>query len=496
MTRRVLTFALAILGWITLVGAVWWPVVALIVSSVDRGVAPQDGFTFSLRQMLLLWQSAWMSGLATLFAIVLSLPAALVIGQSGRLRDSAFVVAALGAVLFCPPMVYAFGWEKVLPGSFPPSVRCVGVWAFWSWPLASLVIGVGWSRSGRWSYEAASLSAGEMRAFVGAAIPSLWRHICFVAIILFILFLGEYTVPHACGQIVYATELLGWAANSTNTIDGIWPALPVVALGIVGVILVRRIACQWIDQPTPDAGACSKLAGMTTVAGTLFVVSWMVPLLELAKRGGRLHGLQKALEVYGYDMMMSLGVAAVAGLMIACVGVTVAMSPRVGGWVAMIALAWGIVPGALAGDAMVAAYNHRSLAGVYDHWPVVAICCASRFAWIGAILGLYPRAMMKSDLVSQAQTDGASQSSVESFITLPLACGTLGCAFAIATEMSVAELAATTLVRTPDYNPIALVLIEKFHRFEEEMLVALCLFLVVATIPAVVGLLLLLRRRD
>jgi ABC-type Fe3+ transport system permease subunit len=496
MTRPTMTFVLAGVGWLTVALAIAWPVTALALSTMSQGVSPQDGFGFSSRQMLLLWRSVWMAGVATTLAIVISLPAAILIGRSGRLCHSAFVVAALAGVLFCPPMVYAFGWERALPLWFDPTIRCIAVWALWAWPISALIVGAGWARTGRRSFEAASLSAGNLRAFLGAAFPSLWRYVLLAGAVLFALLVGEYSVPHACGLIVYSTELLGWASNSANTIDSVWPALPVVALGVAGVTIAWRIGGGCIDEAAVDVPASSGPVGLTALAGVLFVVSWMIPLVGLAKRSGGGEAFSTALEVYGRDMGMSLGVATMAGTLVACVGVAVAMSGRIGGMIAMIALAWGVAPGALTGDAMVAAYNRASTGLIYDHWPIVAICLASRFAWVGAIFGLLPRMMTVPHLVSQARTDGASERAVASLVTIPMAAGLLVCAFAIAMALSVAELPATTMVRVPDYNPIALVIIEKFHRFEEQMLVALSFYLVVASVPAVLVSLWVLRRRE
>ncbi len=495
MTRRVITLLLAGVGSLTVVAAIAWPAISLVVSTIDQGVSPQAGFGFSLRQMLLLWRSVWVAGVGTILAVTISLPCALLIGRSGRLSHSAVVVAALAGVLFCPPMVYAFGWERTLPGWFDPTLRCVLVWALWAWPISSLIVGAGWARTGRQAFEAAILSSGPLRAFFGAAFPSLWRYVLLAGVVIFALLVEEYSVPHACGLILYSTELLGWASSSANTIDSVWPALPVVVLGVGGVAIAWRVGSRCVDEVAVDMPQSAGPVGLTGLSGGLFAVSWIVPLVGLAKHGGGVAALKTALEVYGRDMGMSLEVACIAGGLVGCVGVSVAMSGRFGGIVAVVALAWGVVPGALTGDAMVAAYNRASFGAIYDHWPIVAICLAARFAWVGAILGLLPRMMTMPELISQARTDGASESSVSSFVSIPLAAGLLVCGFAIATALGVGELPATSLVRVPDYNPIAHVLIEKFHRFEEEMLVALSFYLVATTGPAVLMSLLVFRRR-
>ena len=51
------------------------------------------------------------------------------------------------------------------------------------------------------------------------------------------------------------------------------------------------------------------------------------------------------------------------------------------------------------------------------------------------------------------------------------------------TALAVGDLATSSLVRVPDFNPIAHVIVEKFHRREDDMLVCLSLSLVAASLP-------------
>jgi hypothetical protein len=55
---------------------------------------------------------------------------------------------------------------------------------------------------------------------------------------------------------------------------------------------------------------------------------------------------------------------------------------------------------------------------------------------------------------------------------------------------------ASSPVRVPGFSPIAQVIIEKFHRFEDGMLISLSFWLVAAALPGVVLLIVALRRWD
>ena len=61
--------------------------------------------------------------------------------------------------------------------------------------------------------------------------------------------------------------------------------------------------------------------------------------------------------------------------------------------------------------------------------------------------------------------------------------------------LSLADITAISLVRVPSVGTISLTLIEKMHRFEEGMLVALSLWLASAALPPAALMALALRRR-
>ena len=200
-------------SWMVFLSAMALPAVGLIARCIAQGQPPEGGFTISTRQLGLFWRSVWLSGVATCLALVLSIPGAYVIGRLPRhvlhrWRGLPLWSALLLAVLLCPPMVYSFGWDRLLPAGFPPELRCIGVWALWAWPIPALLIGGGWSRVGRRAHEAAVLVTSPPEAFLRVVVPLLLRYVGLSGLILFALFFSDYVVPHACGLLVYSTELL------------------------------------------------------------------------------------------------------------------------------------------------------------------------------------------------------------------------------------------------------------------------------------------------
>jgi len=142
------------------------------------------------------------------------------------------------------------------------------------------------------------------------------------------------------------------------------------------------------------------------------------------------------------------------------------------------------MPGALTGVSLIATYNTNVTWWVYDHWPVVALCYIARFAWIGALVGAVLSATQSRDLTDQALLDGATRRQAWWQIVVPPQKRLLIGAVAIVTALSLGEVPGSALVRVPGYSPIIHVIIEKFHRMEDDMLIALSLLLVAAGLPA------------
>ena len=544
-------------SWGVFALAIGWPAVALIGRCVAQGEPPQGGFSFSTRQLGLLWRSVWLAASATALCVLISIPAAYVVGRVRRLSHRPLIAGLLMVVLLTPPMVCAFGWErvqalvtqyraasvevtvaidsarfspserprrlkpaaqvaddgagKVSPLSFGAAdsslrgqlnlanyARCIGVWALWAWPIPALLIGTGWARAGRPAFEAAVLATSAPSAFVRAVLPLLLRYIALSGAIVFILFFSDYGVPHACGVLVHATELLGWAQASSRTIDTVWPSTPGAV--VVGLALTL-IFIFWRRCSPSDNGLASTTSlaipslSLTGIAAACVVVSWLVPIGTLVVTHATPATMSEALNTYSPDLAWSLGLALLGGLVAVGMGLGITLSGR-GGTVALVGtFVFGALPGALVGEGLIAAYNHDATWWVYDDWPVLVLGYVARFGWVGMLTALFVIKHPRRQLVAQAQTDGADAGSILRHVQLSGGWPTLLGAIGVVAALALAEVATSSMVRVPRFSPVALVLIEKFHRLEYDMLVSLSVWLVAAAVPPAVLLTLAMRRR-
>ena len=290
--------------------------------------APRDGFVVTQRQWLLLLKTAALAGAATVTALLVAVPGACVVARTGGGSGRALRGTLLAAPLLFPPMVYVFGWQRILPPAFPGVVACVGVWALWAYPIPALLLGARWARWGRGIYDAALLDTSPVRAVISVVLPVSARTVAAAATVLWVLFLGEYSVPHACGLSVYATELLGWAEDSAHAIDPFWLSLPLAGL-MLAVVVVLGGAARWRggSKVTDDDGAGGRRPSrrLTVLAATNFVVAALVPIAALAVKLLSLAAMCRTFQTYRVELAQSLTVAGLSGLLAVLMGVGLTM---------------------------------------------------------------------------------------------------------------------------------------------------------------------------
>lgn len=505
MNPRLYGWAVIAVAWVTLLTALVWPALALIGACLSQG-SPEGGWVIGQRQWALMGKTALMSLAATSGCLLISAVPAFALARIGRSTAARLLIALLLGSLLCPPMVYVFGWDHWWPIGdpsggilFDPVVRCVIVWSLWAWPIPAAVLAAAWMRSGRASYQAALLDARPMSALIATAGPTLRAPLLLVTIVLLMLFIGEYSVPHAQGMTVFATELLGRAEGSARSIDSAWPATP--SVGAIALLLLGAYALlrrQTTDQheevvEPPQRTALGGVAlGSVALVLLWWAGSWALPIIALLDRLPSWGSAGAALTEYGGTIVVSIGLASAAGVLASVLAIGLMGSRRLWRVAVACAILFGAMPGALVGDAVRAAYLH--LPAVYDHWWVVVICYVARFSWVAMLIAWPARRTMSAPPIEQARIDGATRADVLARLLLPLHAPRMICAAAIVTALSLGDVATPALVQVPGIPLVSRLIIEKFHRLEDGMMVSLSLSTVAAAMIAAAVVALVSRR--
>ncbi len=518
MNRGHTGFAGTVVSWTVTIVLFVYPFIGLGYGILfDTSTDPAPAILTSRTWQLLV--KTWsLSFSAALLSVIVALPVAIVTSRLGGRVARSFIGLAMLTTLLSPPMVYGFGWQRLLPLAVAPEIRCVLTWTLWAWPIPAWFIGSYLARSGRQSREAALLSTGGFALFRYITLPQILPPIALGLLLLLTLFLGEYAVPHACGLQVYATELLSIAQSSNTPVAVTLASTPCVllillSLGATCLLWKRTANDESIDSPR--LSACNKTGGRCQrdphpnplpkrerevllhdprtnpdlaawLMGIIyFAAGWLIKIGVLVRKISWTD-IGQSWVIYSGDLIATLCVSIAAGFVSILVGLSVAFNLRVARFAIVLALVWGAIPGALVGEALVASYNRPVIGYVYDHWLIMSLCFVLHFGWVGIAAVLLARKSLPRDLLSQAEIDGSTHWRMLFHIFLPNTWPILAAGAGIVTVLSIADVGASTMVRVPSFNPIAHVIIEKFHRLEDGMMIALSLNIVAVVLVTVV----------
>jgi len=485
----------AIIGsaWLAYVCVLIWPTAAFL-GTLALEAQTSDEMTSSFSRWLsLIGKSGWMALAATLATLVLAIPAAMIIARSNRAMSRPVFTTALFSIVLAPPMVYAFGWQRLISGLGGSSLACVAIWSLWAWPMAAVLLGWGWAHVSQSSFEVALLQTSRVRAFLHVGLPAMRHYVAMVACCCFVFFFNEYSVPHACGLIVYATELLGWATSTNGAAAVVWPALPSMGITLLAVCATLWLAVRWPGEKTEHHDtdiSLTSCGGAKALMLILLCMSIVIPVGALCVKLLSRAAMVEAWLTYDHDLLMSLMVAGTAGFVSVLMGWGVANATQPGAMsyairgVFALSLLFGAAPGALVGETFIAAYNSGPLSLVYDHWPIVMLGNVARFSWIAMLGGYLLARLADRDLRAQAGTDGADGLTLLAHLMVMMYWPIWLALGAVVAALSMAELPTTALLRVPGFTPIAHLIVEKFHRFEDGMLVSLSVWLMLSSLCA------------
>lgn len=486
MIRRFFSVTCQVFAWAILLLALVIPAIAVVIRCIEERFVPTGGFSWGSRQWVLLGRSALLAAGSAALCLVLAVPGAILVARRRR-GITIFLFAASLAQMLCTPMVYAFGWERILPVHFNAYLRSMLISSLWAWPGPAAMMGLAYRRRGAAVFDLTRLETSKSRALLLGVIPLLGGTIAACFLVLFAVFLADPTIPHACALVVFSTELQGWATSSPRVVDTLWPAmmlmLPLMAILFCAYKLLRSDHLPEFPTTPP---ASTRNAKATIFVALLLAIGWVFPTGALFIKHGSWRSFSKTLQMYGQDIAWSFFCAIVAAVAVIFCAIAQAGRIRASRKFFWLAIAIGLMPGTVVGIGLVAAYNRIFTAWIYDYWTVVSLAYVSRFAWVGAWVGLALHNLFRSVVCSQARLDGADQLGITRHLVLTLMGPMLVIAGGVVIVLSLGEMSAAELVRVPGFQTISSLLVEKFHRFEDEILVALSIIPALGAL-AVVG---------
>ncbi|MCG3128066.1 MAG: hypothetical protein CHACPFDD_02940 [Phycisphaerae bacterium] len=423
------------------------------------------------------------------------------------------------------------------------AVWCLGCWLT---PLAAVVLACGWRTHGRPAAALAALDATGARVFGRAVLPAMWPWIAGSLLLTATLALTEFSVCHLCRVMTWNTEILAELQIIARPGSGIvlaWPLLAMVAALALPLMLLRGRAAEALrelarfdddadgresrsDQAAtkprsheatelrkerhsksatrhsllsrrslwPRALPAARRRGLALLAYVALLSPWLVLAREFRDPAALLTGWRAFGDAWLSGAGCALGAGAAGALL--AVGIELlrlVATPRdrrgragrtFADVVTLAALVAAVAPPALVGDAFAAA--GRWPAWLADHWPIVVLVGAARYA-ILPIVGLrIATAAVGPQSVGMAALDGADRTTAYLRVVLPRCTGALTVTSLLAALLTMTEVGASALVQPPGVPSLSQTMLNMIHYGRNDAVVATALYLMLlAAIAAV-----------
>ncbi|HSW44297.1 MAG TPA: hypothetical protein VLM89_01870 [Phycisphaerae bacterium] len=497
---RLLAMLTCGLGWLVLAAGVVAPLAGLAAAAVLPGRLAAQPVILEPWPILMA-RSLLLAAIATAGAVVLGLWPGAILGSAGH-RRLPVVWGLVLAPLLIPPQVYAYAWEVacgpqgVLYGLLP-SAASAGPWtgtvraglisAAWLWPIVAMVVGAGWRSAGRNVYTLAILDAGPSTAYLRAVLPALRHHLIAAACLVFAVALIEYAIPHLTLSRVCSTELLLLVDAGAPPLQILGLAAKVTLMVLVLLILAAaslRATRAWQPVDVDDAGESdgqSQRPGRLARTGfpVVLLATVGLPVLALFLSLRKAGVWREAMSLFAREWMVSLGVAAGAGVLAVVLAVATVLLYRASDrswlrWAGGASFLVAVIPPAALGVGFITVFNQPGPAGeLYDRTPVVwCLSLVARYGAVAVLIVWLALGRRSIAAVEQARVDGATALDVLGYVLVPMLAPTLLAAGLIVMLLALFEVVVTHLVGPIGYPSLAMTLLNHMHYGRDDVVIA------------------------
>ncbi len=463
-------------------------------------------FVLDARQMTLLCRSLAVAAGATVAALALGVPAAVILVRSALFLRLPLAALAI-APLFVPPYVMAGAWISLLDSAswlnsaitnvFGPDARlsmfspggvawCLGISFF---PIITAILAVGLVNVDRDLEDDARLVTGCWGVFRHAVFPQVRGHLAGAMLLVFLFVIVRYDVPSLLGINTYPVEIFAQFSAFYDTGAAVTIATPltVVALLVVAVTwkLVRGrqhgFSVAGVNWPLRSkAGLCRKLA-TTGVLVALLLITVYGPLAHLTAQIRSVEVLGMAVRTGGADAISTITWAASAATIALLIAVPIGtyLSDSGGRRRAILSLLCWLpiaVPGTVVGLGVATLWSDLPLARFSDVIGVrLTLAYIAMFVPFAVLVTAAGRDRSEATLDEAAALDGASWLQRLAHIELPLHWPAFLAAWMLVFVLSTGELNATVLLVPPGRSTLAVTIDNLLHYGANPVATVLCL---------------------
>lgn len=504
---------------VVLVTAGLLPVLSMLVKSVivsgHLSVAAYRGLLSSGHQWILMGHSMSLSGLVTLFATAVGLPLGILLGKTDLPLRRPLTFLFLVPLLI-PPYITAVSWSALVGGegllrpwlgAEPARVAmhllfglpgCVWVLfsTFLPIPMVLTMVFVRGIHPGL--EEAARLVSGWRGVLLGITIPLLLPGLLLAAMLVFLLSFGEFGVPSFLRYDVFPVESFTQFSAFYDFQAATAAAVPLAAVTLVMLLAEARFLRErtYRLRPSPEARRLPRIAlgawrlPALGFVGLLVTVVVVVPVVALIVQAGGAAAYVEALDRAGDSLARSVSYALVGATLLTVAGFFTGYLVQTRAlccWRAVDSLTIFLfaLPSTVIGIGLISLWNTPWTGWVYGTPLIVVLGYLAKYTALTSRISFTQLAQIPSSMEEAAQVAGAGWFRRVALIVTPLARRGLMAGWVVAYIFCLRDTGITMLVYPPGHETLPVRIFTLMANGAPELIAALCLVMVAATlVPA------------
>lgn len=510
--KRLILFLVVIL----LVGVGILPVLVMFIKSII--VNGSISLTYyrtlfsSSRELVLLENSLSLSMLTTMLAIAIGLPLGILFGKSDLPLRSVFIFLFTTPLLL-PPYILAVSWFDLLGrdgylasilGSGVARVTsyllfglpgCVLVLITTFMPIVMLLTITYLKTVNPHLEEAAKLVASWPIVLKSITIPIILPGVLLAAILVFILTLGEFSVPMFLRLDVLPVESFIQFSAFYNFGAGAAAAIPLVIITFLAFILERKFLREKTYQIRPVPGEEQALLiklgsskwWIFTSIGFFCLAIIILPLIVLVIKSASFSAYGEAIARGGDSIIRSIYYAIIGASGLTVIGFFLgylvhAREFRFWRSIDSLTIFLFALPSAVIGIGLISLWNHPSTNLIYGTAAIIIIGYIAKYNALTSRITVSTLVQIPPSMLEAAQMVGAKWLRRITLILVPLAKRGLIAGWIVGYIFCLRDTGITMLVYPPGHDTLTVRIFTLMANNPADIIAALCMIMIMATL--------------
>jgi len=491
------------------------PIISMLIDTISYIFSGKEWIGLlvpSQRKWGLLFQSVVLSGLITVFSVLIGIIAASKFWEykkgAGKLLKWLILL-----LLVIPPYIHTHAWglfidriNNVLSSLNFGTIVFQGFWAScFVETIAFLPITTGLTLLGMAAVDKELVDAGRITSddfgvFRKIIIPLSMRVIAAGAGLVFLLSLIDYTIPSLLQFDLYALEIFAEFSATNEPVRAFLLSLPMIILSLtvfgftmkgLKTINLSNLWNQASEGRSFKWPFWFSLLQKTTIG--IFIVSVFVPIVSLVFEAESLRKFIDVVSASSQEFYVSILIAvstAFISIVLAVLAVWAIGKKGIGNvWWVLIGVPLAI-PAPLVGIGLISVWNRPGIIDIYGTEVMPILAGVIRFSAI-AILVVYVYSSRISSLLMDAGKVFAKNRIKYFFrIRMPMMLPGLIAGFFFVFTLALGELGATLIVAPPGKTTLTMKIYNYLHYGGTETIAGLCLAVIIMTmVSGIIGLL-------